>query len=78
VAEATNKVSQHIFHKLRSIPQVERAHRNYLFHGRPIIQAVADAGRPVLMEKSLVSLPREDTASFSETSDQPPSKRLRQ
>jgi GNAT superfamily N-acetyltransferase len=56
VAEATNKVSQHIFHKLGFIPRAERSYRDYLFHGHPVFQAVAEAGGPVLMEKSLVPL----------------------
>jgi len=57
VAEATNKVSQHIFHKLGFIPRVDRSYGDYLFRGRPVFQAVAEAGGPVLMEKSLIPSP---------------------
>jgi len=54
VAEATNKVSQHIFHKLGFVPRAQRSYRDYLFNGRPVFQTIAEHGGPVLMERSLL------------------------
>jgi GNAT superfamily N-acetyltransferase len=54
VAEATNKVSQHIFQKQGFTARAQRSYRDYLFQGRPVFQTIAEHDGPILMEKSLV------------------------
>ena len=56
VAEATNKVSQHIFRKLGFASRVHRSYAEHRFNGQAVFACIAEYGGPILMDKSLASL----------------------
>ena len=53
VTEATNKVSQHVFRKLRFVERVRRSYGEHRFNGQPVFASIADQGGPILMDKLL-------------------------
>jgi ribosomal protein S18 acetylase RimI-like enzyme len=59
-AEATNKVSQHIFRKLGFASRAHRSYLDYRFHGEAVFACIAEYGGPILMDKSFADGPREN------------------
>jgi ribosomal protein S18 acetylase RimI-like enzyme len=57
VAEATNKVSQHIFLKLGFAARGQIAYRDFSFHGQNVFESIAEHGGAILMEKLLAPIP---------------------
>jgi len=53
ITEATNRVSQHIFHRQGFVERSRRSYQTYRFEGRAVFESIADEGGPILMEKSL-------------------------
>jgi len=53
VTEATNKVSQHIFHKQGFVARVQRSYEAYRFDRRPVFASIAEHVGPILMDKLL-------------------------
>ena len=54
VTEATNKVSQHIFHKHGFAESASVSYKSHRFNGQAIFASIADQGGPKLMTLSLV------------------------
>jgi len=51
-AEATNKVSQHIFRKQGFVERVQRSYEGHRFDGRQVFASIAEHGGLILMDKS--------------------------
>jgi len=55
VAEATNRVSQHIFLSLGFAARAQIAYLDFSFRGQHVFQSIAEHGGPALMEKLLTT-----------------------
>jgi len=53
VAEATNKVSQHILRKQGFVDRVRRSYLTHRHDGRAIFESIAEHGGPILMDKPI-------------------------
>jgi ribosomal protein S18 acetylase RimI-like enzyme len=53
IAEATNRVSQHIFRKLGFSERAQVPYCDHLFDGERVFESIAGEGGPILMEKLL-------------------------
>jgi ribosomal protein S18 acetylase RimI-like enzyme len=53
VTEATNTTSQRIFRKQGFVERVRRSYESHRFNGRAHFASIAEAGGPMLMERSL-------------------------
>ncbi len=53
VTEATNKVSQRIFHKQGFVERAQRSYKTHRFGGRAVFASIAEHGGPMLMERPL-------------------------
>lgn len=53
MAEATTKVSQHIFCKLGFVTLAQVSFQFYLFKGDQVFASIQEHGGPMLMEKTL-------------------------
>jgi len=53
VTEATNNVSQHIFHQLGFIERAQRSYKNYRYKGKAVFASIEGHIGPMLMDKLL-------------------------
>ena len=57
VTEATNKASQHVFRKHGFAERVHRSYSDHRLEGQAFFASIADHGGPILMIRSLMSIP---------------------
>jgi hypothetical protein len=53
VTEATNKISQHLFHKQGFMERVRGSYQDHRYQGQPFFASIVDQGGPILMRKML-------------------------
>lgn len=54
VTEATNNVSQYIFHQQGFVKRVQRSYQDYRYQGNAVFASIEGQGGPMLMDKNLM------------------------